>query len=385
MKKILAIALALVMVCGLAACAAPAAAPATTEAAKEEAAPAAEAAPAKEEAAPAAEAAADVQKTIYVLAPNPDHGWTGAIGVFAQNKVDEINADGTYKAVLQTFATADDQIKQIEDIIANNPGDGSIGVAMLPAGNDLENAIQQLADAGIPYTAADRIIPSVAGTAVSNIKYDNVEIGAAAASYLVENGMKEGDKVIAIEGDGSSADTDRTDGFNKYLLGEVEYNGKKIDTPWTSLDSVTYSGATGWNPANSQAFFETYMSNAANADTKYIAAWDSGLALAVCDALNGSAIDDSTKEAFLANGPYLTGCGGPKSIYLVISGDYSAYPSAEKFAGIMDVTYPPAMIQDTIQALIDYFDGKDVPQDNVQSAQCVTKDNVADFMDKGFE
>ena len=384
MKKILAIALALVMVCGLAACAAPAA-PATTEAAKEEAAPAAEAAPAKEEAAPAAEAAADVQKTIYVLAPNPDHGWTGAIGVFAQNKVDEINADGTYKAVLQTFATADDQIKQIEDIIANNPGDGSIGVAMLPAGNDLENAIQQLADAGIPYTAADRIIPSVAGTAVSNIKYDNVEIGAAAASYLVENGMKEGDKVIAIEGDGSSADTDRTDGFNKYLLGEVEYNGKKIDTPWTSLDSVTYSGATGWNPANSQAFFETYMSNAANADTKYIAAWDSGLALAVCDALNGSAIDDSTKEAFLANGPYLTGCGGPKSIYLVISGDYSAYPSAEKFAGIMDVTYPPAMIQDTIQALIDYFDGKDVPQDNVQSAQCVTKDNVADFMDKGFE
>lgn len=384
MKKLIALLLALVMVLGLVACASTTT---TTEPANEPApateTPAAEEPAAEEET--TAEASAETKKTIYVLAPNPDHGWTGAIGVFAQAKVDELNAEGRYNAILQTFASADDQIKQIEDIIANNPGDGSIGVAMLPANTDLENAIQQLADAGIPYTAADRIIPSVASTAVSNIKYDNVEIGAAAASYLVSKGMVEGDKVVCIEGDGSSADTDRTDGFNKYLLGEVEYNGKKIDTPWTSLDSVSYSGSTGWNPANAQAYFETYMSNADNADTKYIAAWDSGLALAVCDALAGSAIDDATKEAFLANGPFLTGCGGPKSIYAVIAGDYTNYPVAEKFGGIMDVTYPPAMIQDTIQALVDYFDGKDVPQENTQSAQCVTADNVAEFMDKGFE
>ena len=171
--------------------------------------------PADEE--PADETPDEVKKTIYVLAPNPDHGWTGAIGVFAEAKVDELNNEGKYDVRFQTFASADDQIKQIEDIIANDPGDGSIGVAMLPASPDVENAIQQLADANIPYTAADRIIPSVADTAVSNIKYDNVEIGAAAASYLVANGMVEGDKVVCIEGDGSSADTDRTDGFNKYL------------------------------------------------------------------------------------------------------------------------------------------------------------------------
>ncbi len=389
MKKILAIVVAAAMVLSLAACAAQpqaAAAPAEEKAAEAQA-PAEE----KEEAPEAVAAVTEektadgVKKTIYVLAPNPDHGWTGAIGVFAQQKVDELNGEGNYNVQLQTFATADDQIKQIEDIIANDPGDGSVGVAMLPAGEPLENAIQQLADAGIPYTAADRIIASVKDTAVSNIKYDNVEIGAAAASYLTDNGLKEGDKIVVIEGDGSSADTDRTDGFNKFLKGEVEYNGKKIAAPWTSLDSVSYSGSTGWNPANAQAYFETYMSNPDNADTKYIAAWDSGLAMGVWDALAGSAIDEATKEAFLANAPYITGCGGPKAIYNVIAGDYSAYPVAEKFAGIMDVTYPPAMIQDTIQALVDYFDGKDVPQENTQSAQCVTKDNVADFMDKGFE
>ena len=333
-------------------------------------------------------AAANSKKTIYVLAPNPDHGWTGAIGVFAKEKVDALNAEGKYNVVLQTFATADDQIKQIEDIVANSKGDGSVGVAMLPAGGDVENAIRQLADAKIPYTAADRIIPSVKDTAVSNIKYDNVEIGAAAAAYLVGNGMKEGDKVVVIEGDGSSADTERTDGFNGYAVTAkkcVAVTGKKIDAPWSSLASVSYSGATGWNPANAQAYFETYMSNPDNADTKYIAGWDSGLSMAVFSALEGSAIDAATKDTFLAGHPYITGCGGPKSMYLILSGDYSAYPVAEQFGGIMDVTYPPAMIQDTIQALVDYFDGKTVPQDNVQSAQCVTPENVADFMDKGFE
>ena len=197
MKKLIALLLALVMVLGLVACASTTT---TTEPANEPApateTPAAEEPAAEEET--TAEAPAETKKTIYVLAPNPDHGWTGAIGVFAQAKVDELNAEGRYNAILQTFASADDQIKQIEDIIANNPGDGSIGVAMLPANTDLENAIQQLADAGIPYTAADRIIPSVASTAVSNIKYDNVEIGAAAASYLVSKGMVEGDKVVCI-------------------------------------------------------------------------------------------------------------------------------------------------------------------------------------------
>ena len=378
MKKLIALLLALVMVIGLVACGEPATPdtpdePDQTQGNVQE--------PDQTEGQePPVEGA---KKTIYVLVPNPDHGWTGAIGVAAQEKTDALNAEGKYNVVMQTFATADDQIKQIEDIVANNPGDGSIGVAMLPAGNDVENAIQQLVDAGIPYTAADRIIPSVAPSAVSNVKYDNVEIGAAAASYLVANGLKEGDKVAVIEGDGSSADTDRTDGFNKYLLGEVEYMGQKIETPWTSLDSVSYSGATGWNPANAQAWFETYLSNADNADTKYIASWDDGLSCGVFEALAGSAIDASIKDAFLANAPYITGCGGSQTFYNTIAGDFSTYPVAESFGGIMSVTYPPAMIQVTIQAMVDYFDGAEVLQDNTQSAECVDASNVANY--KGFE
>ena len=196
MKKILTLVLALVLVLGLVTC-----------------------------------ASAEAKKTIYVLTPNPDHGWTGAVGVFAKEKVDQVNAEGRYEAVHITSASADEQIAQIEDIIANNPGDGSVAVAMLPQNETVENAIMQLVAAGIPYTAADRIIASVAPTAVSNIKYDNVEFGAAAASYLVANGMKKGDKCVIFEGDNSSAGTDRTDGLKLYLTGEYAYNGEYIAEP----------------------------------------------------------------------------------------------------------------------------------------------------------
>lgn len=91
MKKLIALLLALVMVLGLVACASTTT---TTEPANEPApateTPAAEEPAAEEET--TAEAPAETKKTIYVLAPNPDHGWTGAIGVFAQAKVDELNA-----------------------------------------------------------------------------------------------------------------------------------------------------------------------------------------------------------------------------------------------------------------------------------------------------
>ena len=102
--------------------------------------------------------------------------------------------------------------------------------------------------------------------------------------------------------------------------------------------------------------------------------------LGVLDALEGSAIDASIKEQFLANGPFVTGCGGAEALYAVIRGDSaSSTEISPSFGGIMSVTYPPAMIQDTVQAMVDYFDGKEVVQENTQSAQIVTKENVAEF------
>ena len=61
---------------------------------------------------------------------------------------------------------------------------------------------------------------------------------------------------------------------------------------------------------------------------------------------------------FLGNAPYLTGCGGLDELYAVLRGE-SFTDIADKFGGIVSVTYSPAMIQTAIQDMVDYLDGKD--------------------------
>ena len=48
----------------------------------------------------------------------------------------------------------------------------------------------------------------------------------------------------------------------------------------------------------------------------------------------------------------------------------------------MSVTYSPSMIQTAIQDMVDYLDGKTVPQDHVIECENVTSENVTEY--EGF-
>ena len=317
---------------------------------------------------------------IYVLTAPEDHGWTGSVATFAKEKIEEVNGDGTYSAELITSANAAEQIVNIEDIIA--AGEDNIAVVIQPIDDTVQSAIQQLVDAEIPYVAFDRIIDGVADSAVSNVKGDNEGIGAACAAYYTEQGMKPGDAVYVYEGDTSSVTTLRDEGFTKYLTGELEYDGKTIadDAKWSEddLKSITYSGAMNWSRSDTKTAYESLLGDASNADIKWFYAEDDELAMGILEALQGGGIDDATKEKFLGNAPYLTGCGGLDELYAVLRGE-SFTDIADKFGGIVSVTYSPAMIQTAIQDMVDYLDGKDVEQDHVIACEIVNKDNVKDY------
>ena len=319
-------------------------------------------------------------KHIYVLTAPEDHGWTGSVATFAKEKIEEVNDAGTYSAELITSADAAEQIVNIEDIIA--AGEDNIAVVIQPIDDTVQSAIQQLVDAEIPYVAFDRIIEGVADSAVSNVKGDNEGIGAACAAYYTEQGMKPGDAVYVYEGDTSSVTTLRDGGFTKYLTGELEYDGKTIadDAKWSEddLKSITYSGAMNWSRSDTKTSFESLLGDASNADIKWFYAEDDELAMGILEALQGGGIDDATKEKFLGNTPYLTGCGGLDELYAVLRGE-SFTDIADKFGGIVSVTYSPAMIQTAIQDMVDYLDGKDVEQDHVIACEIVNKDNVKDY------
>ena len=299
---------------------------------------------------------------------------------FAKEKVAEVNAAGVYSAELITSVNAAAQITNIEDILSR--GEKDIAIVIQPIDDTVESAIRQIVDAGIPYTAFDRIIDGVADSAVSNVKGDNEGIGAGAAAYFVELGLKPGDAVYVYEGDTSSVTSLRDSGFTEYLTGNLAFGGGTIDSAdqWTEADlnAITYSGAMNWSRSDTKTSFESLMGDASNAQTKWFYAEDDELAMGILEALDGGGIDENTKTAFLSGQPVITGCGGLDEFYAVLRGE-TFRDIASRCGGLMSVTYSPAMIQTAIQDMVDYLDGKDVEQDHVIQCENVTADNVAEF------
>ncbi len=317
---------------------------------------------------------------IYVLTAPEDHGWTGSVATFAKEKIEEINDEGVYSAELITSADAAEQIVNVEDLIAS--GKDNIAVVIQPIDDTLQSAIQQLADAGIPYVEFDRIIDAVSESAISNVKGDNEGIGVAAAAYFVEQGLQPGEEIYVYEGDTSSVTTLRDQGFTEYLTGEAEFEGDSIpeDALWTEEDlaSITYSGSMNWSRSETKTSFESLMGDSSNAGIKWIYAQDDEFAMGVLEALQGGGIDDATKEAFLGNAPYMTGCGGLDEYYAVLR-EETYTDISDQFGGLVSVTYNPAMIQTAIQDMVDYLNGDPVEQDHVIACEIVDTENVRDY------
>jgi len=320
--------------------------------------------------------------TIYILTPTEDHGWTGSVATFAKTSAEEIKAAGTYAAEVSTAPDAGSQITQLEDIVANHVGDAA-GVVILPQDDTVEFAIAQLIAANIPYVAFDRIIAGVKDDAVANVSGDNEGVGAAVAAYFVSLGLMPGDEIIVFEGDTSSVTTYRDDGFKKYLTGELAYAGETIaeDKKWTEeqLASLTFSGAMNWSRSAAKEYFESLMSDADNAGIKWFYSQDDEFALGIIEALEGSAIDDNTKAAILANEIVISAAGGSQALYDVIAGKASADVAAS-FGGLAVATYSPAMIQDAIKLMVSHLNGEEIEQTYIVPVEIVTAENVADYV-----
>ena len=94
-------------------------------------------------------------KTIYVTGPTPDHGWTAQAGAYAEQKVAEINAAGKYKAVYMPASSGEEQVDLVQTIIAN--GDAA-GVVFFALEDSAKAGQEALIAQKIPFISFDRII-----------------------------------------------------------------------------------------------------------------------------------------------------------------------------------------------------------------------------------
>lgn len=352
MKKTLALLLALVMVFGLVAC--------SSEKAETK----------KDEAAPAG------GTKIAVLVPNADHGWTGSVMTYAEEKAAAVNKEGKYEATVITSTDAQNQISQVEDLISNKSADA---VVILPQDNTLETTMKKLADSGIPFVMFDRVIDSVADKAVAAVKGDNEGIGAATAKRFIENGLKPGDPILIMPGDNSSVPEMRNNGFFSVL----KENG------WTEdqIAGIRSTAYTGWSRSEGKKLFTEWLEASTTEEieaTKFIFTHDDEIAMGILEALKSSDIDEAKKEAFLNSGVNLASSSGLNEIYSVLKGIHQKDYTAEvaKLADLFSVTYDPAMIQIAIDDMITSLNGGEVAQNHVIPVNVVDAKNVGEF--KGF-
>ena len=313
---------------------------------------------------------------IAILVPNADHGWTGAVLTYAEEKAAAINAEGKYTAKVISSADPANQISQIEDIIEN---ESARAIVILPQDNTLEATMKKLADSGIPFVMFDRVIDTVADAAVASVKGDNEGIGAETAKRFIAAGMVPGDKILIMPGDNSSVPQMRNDGFFGVLL----------ENGWTQeqVDAIESTAYTGWSRSEGKKLFIEWLDSHTVeeiAEYKWIFTHDDEIGMGILEALKSSEIDTAKKEAFLAAGVHLASSSGLNEMYSVIKGIHQKDYAAE-VAGLADlftVTYDPAMIQIACDDMIAYLDGGEVTKDHVIPVDVVDASNVEEF--RGF-
>ena len=313
---------------------------------------------------------------IAILVPNADHGWTGAVLTYAEEKAEAINAEGKYTAKVISSADPANQISQVEDIIEN---ESAKTIVILPQDNTLETTMKKLADSGIPFVMFDRVIDTVADAAVASVKGDNEGIGAETAKRFIAAGMVPGDKILIMPGDNSSVPQMRNDGFFAVLL----------ENGWTQeqVDAIESTAYTGWSRSEGKKLFIEWLDSHTVeeiAEYKWIFTHDDEIGMGILEALKSSEIDTAKKEAFLTAGVHLASSSGLNEMYSVIKGIHQKDYAAE-VAGLADlftVTYDPAMIQIACDDMIAYLDGGEVTKDHVIPVDVVDASNVEEF--RGF-
>lgn len=319
-------------------------------------------------------------KEVAIMVPSADHGWTGAVLTYAQDKAEELNANADFssKYVAKIYAATDteNQIQQVDDILAN--AGNLAGIAILPYDNGLQSTLEKIAAADIPFVQFDRVISSdvINAKVVANVKGDNEGIGYETAKRFLKNGLTTDDYVYEMIGDNSSVPELRSKGFRDCLR-ENGWTEEELDTV------IVKSAATGWSRDTGKELFESWFDSSQCDPSKKI--WlfthDDEITIGVLESINGGALEEAKKAEFLKSLQTLAGSSGLAEMYAVLKDKHQTIkkPSYDIFS----VTYDPAMIKEAVDVLVKGINGESVEQDYIIPVQVVDANNVNEFQPFG--
>ena len=338
-------------------------------------------------------------KTIYVLGPTPDHGWTAQAGTYAEAKVAEIKAAGKYKAEYQASSDGEAQNDLVQNIIAN--GDAA-GVVFFGLDDSAKSGQEALIAAKIPFISFDRIIEGPDKSAVLNFSGDNWAVGAGIGYWLQKNGMEPGDTLVTLIGDNGTVSGRRQEGFDQFLTGTKDYNDKDTGTTskttkvWTQPEvdalSSKYKVVCDWSADAAYQYLEQTLPDIIkDAKTKggklFVFSMDDEMTFGFMNLLEGNTLDDSAKKDLKDLNVYTSAIGGMQELYDVMAGTAPQSKIAnELLRRPMSIYFSPKMMTTAVDYMVKYLDGTDwkykVGDGEYEPTFIVDKGNVSKY--KGF-
>ncbi len=333
MKKILMIALCLVLALGLVACSAPQ---------PQESAPAAT----EESQAPTEESPAvtEDQPLVGISVPTAPTGWVAAVQWAAQTTADRLGLN--YR--LLASDSENDQANQIDELIQL----GCEVIVLFPHNDTLEAAAQKIMDAGITLINFDRTLGSLEPDYY--VAGDNYQMGVLGAEYIGEKLEGKGQVVIVnIPAYGEIFNV-RVKGFKetiaeKYPEIEVlEEYGAENGAPETGLKVMT--DILTAHPNGIDAIYST----------------DDELSIGLIQAI----VENGRMGEIKA----ITGGGGAQAYFKVMD----QYP--EMF--ISSQTYDPYMMNTCVEIAAGLLKGETFEQKTIIPAKSLDKDNYQAWLDE---
>lgn len=304
--------------------------------------------------------APQVEGEIRILIPGATHGWPIGVLYYAQEKAKELE-EGGVKALVQTSDTAEAQIQLVEDLLTRSD---IAGIMILPMDNSVVNAVKQL-EGKIPFVMFDRILEDV--TAAANVMGDNEGIGYMTAQVFLDKGLTKEDKILEMPGDASSVPEMRSNGFRKGLK---EIGG------WTDEEiaaAIYKTDFTGWSRDNSKTLFEGFVGSKTQEELDeytFIFTHDDEIAIGIFNAVNSGNLGKT-----IDNVKVIGASAGCQEMYNILNdGIYN-----DAFY-LFSLTYPPYMVQDAVDVLMQVLAGEEVEHEIVIPVKAVDSENAAEFL-----
>lgn len=346
MKKVLALLLAVALLCTcFAACgdSASSSSNSSSEASQQESSESSSESSAEDSSSEAesSETASGEKFKVGILAPAVTHGWVAGVAYYAEERCKELSDTVEYR--LLTSSNAEEMTNQIDELKTW----GAQAVVAFPQWEGMEDPIKELVDNGIPVVNFDIVI-DVDG--VYHVAGDNVDMGTQSAQYIVDKiGTTGKVAVLEVPSSGSVSEL-RKQGFEEKMK-EIAPDMELLyyETAFTREDGL-------------KDFADVLQ---ANSQIDAVFSMDDETSIGVLQAIS---------EAKRTDIKVVTGGGGCQEYFNMMPENQDIW--------IQSALYSPDMVKNAVDMAVSLLKGESVAQEKIIPTTVVDRENCADYLDE---